>query len=248
VSSSSSFCRGSFLAVGALQEPIQTCAPDAEHLSCADAVAIAHLKNALDMDAADFIERQRTPGTVCGQGASPRPLHVLRQIVHIDKFGIGGDSGAGHHVFQLANAARPVVLQQSDVRAPSEALKRFAVGLAVVRRIPRKGLAMSPLGKLGPPPRGRIRRTNKTLSKRTAERRTIVLPSASLPSSMAFSTRKFPCRPIQKLRRASCSSWPLPRSFVVNQSLRHTIVLPPERCFAERKPMPHAVFYSHGRV
>jgi hypothetical protein len=35
--------------------------PDAEQLSCADAVAVAHLKNALDMDAADFIERQRTP-------------------------------------------------------------------------------------------------------------------------------------------------------------------------------------------
>jgi hypothetical protein len=40
--------------------------PDAEHLGGAHAIAMAHFQDALDVDAADFIEGQRTPGSIGG--------------------------------------------------------------------------------------------------------------------------------------------------------------------------------------
>jgi hypothetical protein len=65
-------------------------------------IAVAHFQSALNVDAVNFIERQRTPISIRRRGATRRPLHVFRQVADVNEFGIGGDRCAGNRIFQMS--------------------------------------------------------------------------------------------------------------------------------------------------
>ena len=121
--------RGFF--VGTFEMAIEAGAADAEHLRGADAVAFAGFENALDVHAADFIERKRAPGLVVKRCVAIAPLEMLGQIGDVNEVARGGDGGAGENIFELADIAGPVVLEQNDLSAAGEAEERLAVGFAI---------------------------------------------------------------------------------------------------------------------
>ncbi len=116
----------------ALQEAVQTCAANAENLRGTNTVTIAHFKDALDMNSANLIERNRPPiflGNGCDGTA--RLLEMGGEIGNVNEIGTGGEGCAGDDIFELADIARPVVLQQSDLCAAGEALEWLGIRLAV---------------------------------------------------------------------------------------------------------------------
>ena len=121
--------RGFF--VGTFQVAIEAGAADAEHLRGADAVAFAGFEDALDVHAADFVERKRAPRLVVKGCVGVAPLEMLGQIGDVDEVARGGDSGAGENIFQLADVAGPVVLEENNLSAAGEAEERLAIGFAI---------------------------------------------------------------------------------------------------------------------
>jgi hypothetical protein len=76
---------------GALQEAVEARAANAENLRSADAITVAHFKDALNMNSADLIERKRPPvflGSGCGGAA--RFLEMSGKISDINEIGAGG--------------------------------------------------------------------------------------------------------------------------------------------------------------
>jgi hypothetical protein len=53
-----------------------------------------HIEHALNVYAADFVERQRAPALVDRRGMPPRALHLFRQIVHVNGSECGGNCDA----------------------------------------------------------------------------------------------------------------------------------------------------------
>jgi hypothetical protein len=94
--SGSAFGRGRLLR-GAFQKTVQACAADAQDLRGADAIAIAHFQDAADVDAADFVERQRAPIFFERGGTALRLLQPPRRTVQMwfQKFKVESDGGEG---------------------------------------------------------------------------------------------------------------------------------------------------------
>ena len=106
-------CAGA-LAIGkavALQIAIETGTADAENVRCAQPVAFAYVQDALDVNLADFFERQRLP--LVGRTSAGRPLmlQVLGEVGEVDEIAGGRDACARNDVFEFADVARPCVLQ-----------------------------------------------------------------------------------------------------------------------------------------
>src|SRR5579862_5141758 len=78
----------------ALQEAIEARATDSKNLRGADAVAVAHFKDALNMDSANFIKRQRTPILFGGRDRAARLLQMSGEIGNVNEIGAGSESGA----------------------------------------------------------------------------------------------------------------------------------------------------------
>jgi len=113
-----------------LQITIKAGAAYAENLGGAEAVAIAHLKNLLDVVLADFVERKRLPLFVAGQ-ARRAMLQVLREIAEVDEISGGGDAGCRDNIFELADISGPGMLQENSLRAAREARDILSVGVVV---------------------------------------------------------------------------------------------------------------------
>jgi hypothetical protein len=123
-------CHGRLLG-GALQKAVQAGAADSQDLRGADAIAVAHFQNAADVDAADLVERQRSPIFFEGGATALRLLQSGGQVRDINEIGIGGDGGAGDDVFEFADVAGPVVLEEDDLGAAGETLKGLSVSVTV---------------------------------------------------------------------------------------------------------------------
>jgi len=115
----------------ALQEAIEARATDSKNLRGADAVAVAHFKDALDMDPANFIKRQRTPILFGGRDRAARLLQMSGEVSHVNEIGAGSEAGARDHVFEFADISGPIVLQQGDLCAAGETLEWLGIGFAV---------------------------------------------------------------------------------------------------------------------
>ena len=68
-------------------------AADAENVRGAQAVALAHVEHALDVDLADFFERERLPVVAGACACHLLVLHVFRKVAEIDEIAGGGDAG-----------------------------------------------------------------------------------------------------------------------------------------------------------
>jgi hypothetical protein len=97
--------------IRALQMAIQARAADAQQLRGAHAIAFTGFQDALDVRAANFRERQRTPGLVLNLRVAIAFLDMFGQIGDVNEIGGGGDGGAGEYVFEFADIAGPIVLQ-----------------------------------------------------------------------------------------------------------------------------------------
>ncbi len=96
----------------------------------AQAVAVAHLQDFLDVVFADLIERERTPVFVAGH-TRVAVLEVLGQVADVDEIAGGGDAGGGDDVFEFANVAGPGMLEKDGLGAAGEAGDILAVGVVV---------------------------------------------------------------------------------------------------------------------
>ena len=93
---------GTSIETVALKVAIKACAADSQNLGGAEAVAIAHLENFLNVRLADFVE-----------GAM---LQVFREIAEIDEISGGGDARGGNRIFEFAEISRPGMLKKDDPR------------------------------------------------------------------------------------------------------------------------------------
>src|SRR6266853_3359339 len=59
------------------------------------------------------------------------PLKVFGEVIHVDEVIYRSEARAGNHVFQLANVARPSVLEQDDLRSSRQPVNLLTVGLVV---------------------------------------------------------------------------------------------------------------------
>ena len=123
---------GDCLPAHARQEPVQARAAYAQHLRGADAIAVAVLQHALDVNPSHFVERQGAPVLARGGCVRLRLLEIFGQVSNVDEIGASFDRRAGNHIAQLAHVARPTVLQQRNLRALREPAKRFPISLAVL--------------------------------------------------------------------------------------------------------------------
>src|SRR5690348_15025952 len=62
---------------------------------------------------------------------SGRFAEIAGKVANINEFIHRGNGRAGYNVFQFADVARPVVMQQNDLRAARESLKGFPVSLTI---------------------------------------------------------------------------------------------------------------------
>ena len=122
---------GGFL-VGAFQVTIEAGAAYAQKLRGANAIAFAGFQDALDVHAANFVERQRAPGLIVQGREAVVLLQMLGQIGDVDEIAGGGDGGAGEHVLELADVAGPIVVEEHDLGAAGQAEKRFTIGFAIL--------------------------------------------------------------------------------------------------------------------
>lgn len=93
-----------------LEVAIETGAADTEYLGGAQAVAIAHLKNFLDMMFADFVEGKRAPVFVRREERTAM-LEILGEIADINEVSGSGDAAGGDYVFEFADVSRPGMLE-----------------------------------------------------------------------------------------------------------------------------------------
>src|SRR6185437_6338402 len=114
----------------AFQKTVKAGAADAEDLRRADAIAVAHIEDALDVDFANLVERERTPGFV-ELACVDRFAKIAGKVADINEVVHRSDGRAGDDVFEFADVAGPVVMQQDDLRAARESLKNLAVRFAV---------------------------------------------------------------------------------------------------------------------
>src|SRR5277367_3417314 len=108
----------------ALQVAIQTGAAYPEHLRRAEAVAVAHLQDFLDVQLADFVQGEWTPVLVVGE-AGVAMLQVLGHIADVDEIAGGSDARGRDYVFQFTDVALPGMLEEEGLRAtgkPGDAL------------------------------------------------------------------------------------------------------------------------------
>src|ERR1700730_16706663 len=85
---------------GSFQEPVETCAANAEKLRGANSISFASVENSPDMLPPDFFQWKRTPGIFRIAVASRRLLKIFREVIHVDKFVYGGKTRTGNDVFQ----------------------------------------------------------------------------------------------------------------------------------------------------
>src|SRR5271157_33878 len=115
----------------ALQIAVQAGAANAQDLRGAQAVAVAHLQNFLNVVLAHLVQRKRMPLLVVGQ-AGIAMLQVLGEIADVNEIAGGGDAGGGNHVFQFADVAGPGMLQQQRLRAAREPGNGLAVRIVIL--------------------------------------------------------------------------------------------------------------------
>src|SRR6202044_3511142 len=69
----------------AFKKTVKAGASDSQHLCGAHSIAFAHVEHALNVNAANFIQRKRTPTFVRGGTAPVRVLQMLGKIPNVDK-------------------------------------------------------------------------------------------------------------------------------------------------------------------
>src|SRR5574340_1129547 len=80
--------------VVAFEVAIETGAADAEDFRGAEAVAVAHFQDFLDVLHADFVERKRMPVLTAGVSRVGM-LEMLGEVAEIDEIASGGDARGG---------------------------------------------------------------------------------------------------------------------------------------------------------
>ena len=135
------------VAAVALKVTVEACAADAENLCRAKAVAVAHLKNFLDVDLADLVERERLPVFITGK---PRRavLEMFGEVAEVDEITRGRNAGGGDDIFEFSDIAGPGVLEEDRLGAAGEASDLFAVSLVVFleEELDEKRNVLEPLG------------------------------------------------------------------------------------------------------
>jgi hypothetical protein len=102
-----------------LEVAVQASAADTENLRGAQAIAVTHLQNLLDVVLAHFVKRKRTPVGIARQLRSPM-LQMFREIADVDEIAGRGDARRGNYIFELANVSRPRMLKQDGLRAAGQ--------------------------------------------------------------------------------------------------------------------------------
>ena len=114
----------------AFEVAVKAGAADAQDLGSAQAVAIAHLKDFLDVVFANFVERERLPVFVSGQ-AGGAMLEMFGKITEVDEIAGSGDAGGGDDVLEFANISGPGVLQKNRLRAASQAGNILSIRIVI---------------------------------------------------------------------------------------------------------------------
>ena len=70
-----------------LEVAVQASAADTENLRGAQAIAVTHLQNLLDVVLAHFVKRKRTPVGIARQLRSPM-LQMFREIADVDEIAV----------------------------------------------------------------------------------------------------------------------------------------------------------------